>query len=735
MARMDEATLKALIASRRGTSSVTSAQSDATSRREALRFYRGDPLGNEEAGMSQVVSRDTMEAIESMLPGLLRPFVSGDETVEFDPPGPDDEEAAKQATEYVNYLFHSKNRGFKLLYDGMKDGLMFRLGVWKAVWDTSDKVTAEDYEGIDEPQLALLEQMPGVKVTNIVQAQDTGLYAAHIVRTETVGQVCVTVVPPDEFEYERQLAGMDQGTFFGHRCRRTIADLIEMGLPKAKCLTLTDDDDGSYISGSERADRFRDEGGWTGSEGSVDDLSRYVWIAERYILCDYDGDGAVEWRRVFQGGSNETILSNEECDGHPFASWTPIPITHKLVGMSVHDEVRDIQLVKTGIMREVQNGIYLANRPQRAVMEGQVNIDDLLVPKIGGLVRMKAGAPVDAVRNLSQPFDLGGSMSLIEYWDGVRESRTGSTRYNQGQDANSLNKTATGISLISNASHAREELMSRQFAEGLMDLFKRILKLVIRHQDKAAVIRLRGKWVEMDPTKWSDGYDTNVKVGLGTGDKQQQVANLQNLIGLDANIVQLQGGVQGPILTAANVYEKLKRLVEAMGLKGDKYYTDPDAEPEGPQQPEQPDPQPEAAQQAQAAEEAKAKAKADVDKTIAENHARVTIAREAAASAERIARQNNIVKLMLAGLKEAQAAAALSADDGDGPDGETDPADAMQDASEPVATGPAPEPVDMGPYDGGAFDQEGLPQPMGGMGGEMMLPPEPMADDGAGALA
>ena len=329
----------------------------------------------------------------------------------------------------------------------------------------------------------------------------------------------------------------------------------------------------------------------------------------------------MEWRRVYQGGSGDTILSNEPCDGHPFAGWSPIPIPHKLVGMSVHDEVRDIQLVKTGIMREVQNGIYLANRPQREVVDGQVNIDDLLVPKIGGLVRVKQPGQV---QNLAAAFDLPGSMTLIEYWDGVRESRTGSTRYNQGQDANSLNKTATGISLISNASHAREELMSRQFAEGLKDLFRRILKLVCTHQDKAEVIRISGKWTEMDPREWSDEYDMTVTVGLGTGDKQQQLQNLMQLMQVDQQIVQLQGGVSGPLLTAGNIFEKLKRLPEAMGFKGlDDFYSDPG---NAQQQPAKPDPQAQAEAAKQQDDQQRAQAQMQLDAHNAERDRQLAIA-------------------------------------------------------------------------------------------------------------
>src|SRR5690242_12788668 len=128
----------------------------ARDRLEALRFYRGDNLdayGDAGDGMSTVVSRDTLEAVESMMPALVRPFVAGEEVVSYEPTGPEDEDGAKQATEYDNYVFRTHNNAFQVVHDSMKDGLMFRLGVAKTVMEEEDSGSPERYEGIDEVQL------------------------------------------------------------------------------------------------------------------------------------------------------------------------------------------------------------------------------------------------------------------------------------------------------------------------------------------------------------------------------------------------------------------------------------------------------------------------------------------------------------------------------------------------------------------------------------------------------
>jgi hypothetical protein len=235
---------------------------------------------------------------------------------------------------------------------------------------------------------------------------------------------------------------------------------------------------------------------------------------------------------------------------------------------------------------------------------------------------------------------------MVEHLDTVREARTGSTRYNQGMDSNSLNKTATGVSIIQNASTQRQELTARHLAEGLMGIFQKMLGLVCRHVDKAQVIRLRGKWVEMDPRGWKNNYDMSVAVGLGTGNRDQQVGQLMELLQLDERIIGLQQGLEGPLLTAENVYEKLKRVVEAMGLKGvERYYTDPaaDEQQQQQQQPQQDSHDMEMRKQA-------ADAATELHKQEADNTLKLKIAQIEAESRERVALIEAETKIITAGM-------------------------------------------------------------------------------------
>jgi hypothetical protein len=611
----------------------------AQARRQAERYYKGEVLGNEIEGRSQVVSRDVAEAVDSMMPSLMRIFAAGDQVVRFNPSGPEDDDAAGQATDYVNWIWNQQNEGFANFYAWFKDALLKKTGTVKIWWDESEDITSETYQGLSDTELQILVLDPGVEIVEHDEypdpsaalsaagesapsaAMDLGgaapsvpavgllapsapgpavaagaarlpvpmLHDVVVRRTIRDGRVRVQPLPPDEFLIDRRAVSLDEAPFVAHRVKRTISELIEMGYAKAKVIDLAGDDGDDY--GLERLERFQDEDEmpWRG-DSTLDPTMREVWIIECYIRVDYDGDGIAELRKVTVAGEGAaTILDNEAVDDHPFAALTPIPMPHKFHGMSIAEQTLDLQLIKSTLWRGALDALYLSNAPQMGAVEGQVNLDDLLNRRPGGIVRIKN--PDALVPIPTAP--LGGDVfTMIEYIDTVREQRTGVTRYNQGLDPDTLNKTAFGINAIQNAAQQRLELIARVFAEtGVKRAFRRILELVCKHQQKPKIVRLRQRWVAMDPREWNDAMDMTVSVGLGTGNRDQQVSQIMSLLQLDQQIVQMQGGVDGPLVTSQNIYNKLSKLVEASGLKTvGSYYTDPRSLPPRPPAPPPVDP-------------------------------------------------------------------------------------------------------------------------------------------------
>ena len=264
------------------------------------------------------------------------------------------------------------------------------------------------------------------------------------------------------------------------------------------------------------------------------------------------------------------------CDQIPFVSITPIPMPHRFYGRSVAELVEDIQLMKSTVMRQLLDNMYLTNNNRVAIMDGMVNMDDLLTTRPGGVVRTKQ-PPSQVMQPLqAQPISQQ-AFPLLEYLDQIREVRTGVTKYNQGLDSESLNKTATGISTIMNQTQMRSELIARIFAEtGVKDLFRKMFALSIKYQDKEKIIQLNGEYIPVLPTEWKDRFNVTITVGLGTGTKEQQVVMLNNILQKQLQAFELQGRRDYPMVTMKNIYNTLSKIIENAGLQTvESYFIDP----------------------------------------------------------------------------------------------------------------------------------------------------------------
>jgi hypothetical protein len=250
---------------------------------------------------------------------------------------------------------------------------------------------------------------------------------------------------------------------------------------------------------------------------------------------------------------------------------------HRFYGRSVSELVEDIQLVKSTVMRQLLDNMYLTNNNRVAIMDGMVNLDDLLTSRPGGVVRTKQ-PPSQVMMPMQSQTISQQAFPLLEYLDTVRETRTGVTRYAQGLDADSLNKTATGINTLMTQTQMRMELIARIFSEtGVKDLFSKIFELTVKYQDKERIIQLNNQFVPVRPTEWKDRYNISIIVGLGSGSKEQQLVILNNILERQVQAFQLQGGQEYPMVTLKNFYNTLSKMIENAGLKNvENYFVNPD---------------------------------------------------------------------------------------------------------------------------------------------------------------
>ncbi len=575
------------------------------SRKKSLEYYLGDKLGTEIDGRSQVVSTDVSDTIESILPNLLRIFTASDKVVKCEPVTAEDVPMADQATTYLNHVFYKENNGFQLLYNFFKDALIEKNGFLKIYWDESESVEFETYQNLSLEDKEALEdtrdeiefieeeevedefskgefekaieqyEAQGLEIPEM-QTPDFILYNCKIKRTKKTGKIKVESVPPEEFLIDRNAKTIEEADFVSHKVLISRSDLIAMGYDEDEVNNLPASSDDIY--NTENIVRQGDIDEYL-TDNYAQGQNTKVSIYESYVKYDYDEDGIAELRKIVSAGDDGSmVLENMPCDNIPFVTVTPIPMPHRFYGRSVSELVEDIQLMKSTVMRQLLDNMYLTNNNRVAVMDGMVNMDDLLTTRPGGVVRTKQ-PPNQVMQPLqSQPISQQ-AFPMLSYLDTVREARTGITKSAQGLDADTLNsKTATGVNTLMTQTQMRSELIARIFAEtGVKDLFRKIFELMVKYQDKEKIVMLNNQYIPVKPTEWKDRFNISIVVGLGTGSKEQQTVMLNSILERQIQAFQLQGGKEMPMVSLKNIYNTLSKVIENAGLKNvENYFVDPD---------------------------------------------------------------------------------------------------------------------------------------------------------------
>jgi hypothetical protein len=594
-------------------------------RASALNYYMGNMSKDMPApdGRSKAVSSDVADTIEGLMPPLMEIFAAGEEVVQFALVGPEDVAAAEQETDYVNHVFMQQNPGFLVLYSFIKDALLSKVGVVKVWWECRQEVERETYLDQPDDAFALIVSQPGVEVVEHTE-RDVPLPvgsesvmagldpAIHLLakkmdpRVKPAGDELgpdgssqplrpklhdVTIeirrtrecaraegVTPEEFGISRRARSIKDTDYCFHDVFRTESQLIAQGFDREQVKKLP-----SYTLAHTIEEQARDtvnESTLRQGDDGLNTSSRLIRITEHYVRMDYEGnDEAALYRCTTAGEEGELLLRDGAPDVVredviPFAAMTPVIVTHRFFGRSIADLVMDIQRIKTALLRALLDNAYLANNPRTEVPEShatETTLDDLLVSRPGGIVRTKTPGGLSVIEHP----DIGNHVfPLLQYQDATREWRTGVSRQGQGVDPNALqNQVATIANQMFNASQAKVKLIGRIFAEtGIRDLFSLLHMTIRKNGSQAQTVRLRNQWVTVDPRDWRARNDMTISVGLGTGSKAEQLAQLQLIIGAQKE------AIAAGLVSAKNLFHSAKELVKLAGHKNvDAFFTPPGA--------------------------------------------------------------------------------------------------------------------------------------------------------------
>jgi len=540
-------------------------------------------------GRSRVMLPDVQEAHDYMQASILRVFVSGDRTIEFEAVDEGDEEIADEATAAIDYNFMRQQDGYRLLSDFCHDALLRKIGVLKTVAEDVEKVRRETVEG-HPLQLFMLPE--GVEVEEYEETPRRTVLA-KIKTTEVERCFRDYVIPPSRLKFSPLARHEDDADYIGDEDLKTRSELVEMGFDPDQVAALPKYSHFEDIGGAERTDR-----GWVfKNEASSPDLEQ-VLLHEEYTRIDVDGDGIAERVKTYRV-ENEILIDAETgemaietVEEQPYSVFTPFPRPHALVGYSLADKVMDLMIQRSFIARQLFDGMALSNMPRYEVPNsacGDHTLSDILSPIPGSPIRTKAGGQL---REISQNFDASKSLQVMEWLTGERETRTGITRLNQGLDADTLNKTATGAALMQAQGQQQEEFIARNCAEALTRLFLKKYRLM-RREAEPFTIRVDGQPRMVNPQMWPESVHVRVKVGLGTNSKDKRLAALSAM--REPLQLALEAGFSGH----EHAFNLIDRFARDAGIgQGEEFMFDP-SDPEFIQrqqiEAQQPDPEQQAA--------------------------------------------------------------------------------------------------------------------------------------------
>jgi hypothetical protein len=589
MAAVDEVKLGAIVSQQIELAKSHDKNERAGGRSKALDYYLGnmDAYVPVEANRSKVVSRDVADTIGWMLPSLIRVFTASDRMAVAEPVGEEDVQFARHATDAMNYVFWKENPGYNVIYSATWDALLVGNGIVKCYYDDTPMYTTSFHSGLDENERAILLQegedgeapevlaqseKQGMVIDEMGQPVEATLYDLKIKRKKADGKFIIECVPPENFLIHGDAKTTEEAAFAAHWERKTRSDLIAMGYDKDDVFSIPEA--GRNETPEEAARRL-----FSDSNEATDQSMEFVDYYECFIKIDVDDDGEAELvRACYGGGGNKggksgSLLHWETWeDENPFDDIQCEPIPHRWSARSVYDESADVQEIKTVLARQGLNNLYATNNPQRFVTGKIDNTEELTNPTFGGVVFGSVGS---TVTDLVVPFVANHVFEAMAQQDEVIQRRTGVSRQGMALDPETLqHQSATANQNAQDASYSQVEHIARNMAEGWSKVFRKLLKLLIKHQGPRSLM-MNGKPIDIDPRFWNADMDVTINVGLGTGSRDRDLMHLQGVLAdqmLLTDRFAAAGAMEDAIDMLPKILRTMEKKAESAGLRNPEDY-------------------------------------------------------------------------------------------------------------------------------------------------------------------
>lgn len=562
--------------------SVTESGTFNDDNEQYLKYYNGDPFGNEVAGRSKVISTDTRDMVEADMPSLTRVFLSAGDPVEFKPTGSSAEsiQEARDKQAVVSHIIKSTRNSFRTQHDWLKASEIQNVSALEYGVEEIKRPKYVTYTDISEAELASIvadieedKDVESVEITERDGEEDDDVIESVTLRIVlTKNEYFMRCVPVEDIIISRNAQNKEDSEVIGKRFTKKRGQLLAEGFSRKLVDSLPTTTSEDTRRDTLKAIRYQRQGG-----EEYDDMSYVQWANQEvegidvYALVDFDGDGIAERRHIIKCG--HVILENEPFDHIPYAIFSSMLMPNNLVGIPRAELTEQYQNINSALWRQTLDNLYSVNMPRHAYNDN-VDVDSLLDHQFGSAIFVD-GQPAASLMPITTPYIGDKSLQVIAFMEGKKQSSTGAPLANQALEADQLHKeTATRFKGMDDAQKARIELVARVIAEvGYKDLWEGIAWFASHYQDTEMEVRVLGREMTVDPKAWKYDHYICAKVGTGSGDDEKKLQSLSALYQIQQQLQQ----AQNPMVDNTKLFNTLSEIVASLGQESvSEFFNDPE---------------------------------------------------------------------------------------------------------------------------------------------------------------
>ena len=521
------------------------------------------------SGQSDFVSFDFWSMVQWAIPLVMNSFFGGDDAIVIVGRSEEDVPCAEVLKELVNFQLMTQNKGFLVLWDWFSDAFQYNLGAVKIWWERVEDWQEEKFEYADATRLMMLQADEWCEIMYAQGPDMFGMYQVYyrIGRLKSNKPV-IEPVRVTDLRWSPEAKSLSEANFVAHK-QAVSADHLRRqarnGIYDPRAVEKAISNEGGGVIYGSFETELNDE---LDQRPNEEDNARALYeLYECYVKLDINGDGLLEDAIVSVVGDELLRVTENPYGRVPIFTLSPVRDPFKVLAeVSLSEIVGEVQTIKTALMRQLLINTVNLNNARWFINPDGVDLKDIQENR--QYIRTKA----TDIRTIAMPFPQNGlapwTMNLFEYLEGALEQWTGRTRYNQGTDSSSLNKTATGISLLQQASAQRIDYIVRVFAEtGVGDVLKFLVELNQRYIDQPQVIRLKNQMLQISPDDLKGEFDIDVNTEAGIGKRKQTIENLQFYLGYLA-----QTGMQLGAVTPGEWAKAAQKLMLESGIRDPQSY-------------------------------------------------------------------------------------------------------------------------------------------------------------------